>query len=147
MMRPPFAGSGVYSGAQSALATVSEVVRQEANQFGIDVVGVVPSFVATDFYDRMIDELDDFKRTAVYVDLYELLEELRAVEVEGPGIASPETVGATILEAAKGDDPKNRSDVGVYAKLGRGLAVMLPELWRSPALRAGIRFATSAPAE
>lgn len=88
--RLPFAGSGVYSGSKSALATVSEVVRQEVQNFGVDVVVVEPSFVATDFYDRMLDELDDVDHTPAYTELYKLLEQLRAVEGGGLGIASPE---------------------------------------------------------
>lgn len=78
--RLSFAGSGVYSGSKSALATVSEVVRQEVQSFGVDVVVVEPSFVATDFYDRMIDELKNFDHTPAYADLYKLHKQLRAVE-------------------------------------------------------------------
>lgn len=145
--RLPFAGSGVYSGTKSALATTTEVVRQEVRKFGIDAVVIEPSFVATDFYDRMLVELDDIEHTPAYADLYELLEQLRAVEGGGPGIAPPEAAAETILEAANSDDPKRRYEVGSLAKAGRVLAVVLPESWRSPAIRAGVRVATSSPAQ
>lgn len=144
--RFPFAGSGVYSGSKSALATTTQAVRQEVRGEGIDVVIIEPSFVATDFYDRMIDELADLDHAPAYADLYELLEDLRAVEGGGPGIASPETAAETILEAADSEDPKRRYEVGRPAKVGRVVAAVVPESWRTPALRAGVRAATSGPA-
>ncbi len=144
--RLPFAGTGVYSGSKSALATTTQTVRQEVHGTGVDVVIVEPSFVATAFYDRMTAELADLDRTPAYADLYELLADLRAVESGGPGIASPEAVAETIVEAADSDDPKRRYEVGTPARIGRVVAAVVPESWRTPALRASVRLATSGPA-
>lgn len=145
--RFPFAGSGVYCGSKSAVTTLSQAVRQELQPYGIDVVIIEPSFVATDFFDRMRAELDDLDRTTAYVDLYRLLEQLQAITDGGPGIASPETVAETMREAATSESPQRRYTVGSLARVGAVLGTVLPQSWRTPAMRAGLRIATSRPAQ
>ncbi|WP_227352670.1 SDR family oxidoreductase [Haladaptatus salinisoli] len=144
--RYPIAGNGVYSGSKSALATVSRTVRQEVREHGIDVVVVEPTAIATDFYDRVRDELVDVDHKAAYTDLYEVLELLHTVKSGGPGIASPETVAETMLEAANSDAPKRRYEVGSAAKAGTVIEALLPESLRTPATDFGVRIATSYPA-
>ena len=143
----PFAGTGVYSGSKSALASVSEALRQEVTPHGVDVVVVSPAFVATDFYDRMHDELDDADGSPAYADLYRLLDEMRAIQGGGPGIAPPEAVATTVLRAANADDPKVRYRVGSLATVGELVGTLLPEPWRDRAMRLGVRLMGSGPAQ
>lgn len=143
--RFPIAGTGAYSGSKSALATVSQAVRQEVRGQGIDVVVVEPMVVATEFYDRVRDELVDVEHKGAYTDLYEVLELLHTIESGGPGIVSPETVARTMLDAANSDNPNRRYSVGTVAKIGSVVAAILPESWRTPVLRAGVRLSTTKP--
>lgn len=143
--RFPIAGSAAYSGSKAALAVTSQALRQEIRGHGIDVVVVEPVVVATDFYDRVRDELVDVDHDAAYTDLYEVLELLHTVKAGGLGIVSPETVAETTLEAANSEDPKRRYAVGTAAKAGSIVDVVLPESWRTPVLYAGVRVATAKP--
>jgi NAD(P)-dependent dehydrogenase (short-subunit alcohol dehydrogenase family) len=143
--RFPIAGSGAYSGSKSALAKVSQAARQEVRGQGIDVVVVEPMVVATEFYDRMRDELVDVDRRAAYTDLYEVLELLHTIKSDGPGIVSAEAVAETMLEAANSDSPDRRYTVGSLAKAAAVVAAVLPESWRTPVLYAGVRVSTSEP--
>ncbi|WP_345780934.1 SDR family oxidoreductase [Halosolutus gelatinilyticus] len=143
--RFPIAGTGVYSGSKAALAATSQALRQEVRDSGIDVVVVEPTVVATRHYDRTREELVDVDHGAAYTDLYELHELLHTIKSGGPGIASPETVAETILEAATSERPKRRYSVGWTAKVGAAVAAAVPDSWRTPLLYTGVRAATSEP--
>lgn len=145
--RFPIAGTGAYSGSKSALATVSQAVRQEVSRYGIDVVVVEPTVVATDHYDRTRDELVDVDHGAAYTDLYELHEQLHTIKSGGPGITSPEAVAETMLKAANSDKPRRWYSVGWTAKIGAVIAAVLPKPWRTPLIHTGVRIATSRPAK
>ncbi|GAB3666991.1 SDR family oxidoreductase [Halopiger thermotolerans] len=142
----PFPGTGVYSASKSALSTLSEAIRAEVAPFGIDVAAVSPAFVATDFYDRMEDELDDFPHSRAYADLYRLLAEMRPIQGGGPLISSPDAVAETVLTAAKADDPRARYRVGSLAWAGV-LAGALPETWRGSLMRLLVRLMETGPAQ
>ena len=143
--RFPIAGTAAYSGSKAALATASQAVRQEVAEHGVDVVVVEPMVVATDFYDRQRDELVGVDHDPAYTDLYEVLEYLHTIKSGAPGIVSPESVAETILAAANSDDPQRRYSVGTVAKIAAGVATLLPESWRTPLLRAGVRVSTTEP--
>ncbi|WP_306061709.1 SDR family oxidoreductase [Natronococcus wangiae] len=145
--RFPIAGMGVYSASKAALAAVSQTLRQEVREYGIDVVVVEPTVVATDHYDRTRDELIDVDHGTAYTDLYELHEQLHTIKSGGPGITTSEAVAETILEAANSESPKRRYSVGSTGKIGAVVAAVLPESWRTPVMSAGIRVATSRPAK
>lgn len=145
--RFPIAGMGAYSGSKAALATVSQTVRQEVREYGIDVVVVEPTVVATDHYDRMREELVAVDHGTAYTDLYELHEQLHTIKSGGPGIATPEAVAETMLKAANSERPKRRYTVGTTGKVGAVVAAVLPESWRTPLLATGVRLATSRPAK
>ena len=141
--RLPIAGMGAYNGSKSALASVSGTVRQEVRPHGIDVVVVEPTVVGTDLYDRIRDELVDVDHDTAYTDLYELHELLHTVKSGGFGIASPEAVARTMLEAATSENPRRRYTVGWTGKIGALVANVVPEPLRTPLLDAGVRVATS----
>ncbi|NUB92299.1 SDR family oxidoreductase [Haloterrigena sp. SYSU A121-1] len=143
--RLPIAGMGAYNGSKAALDAVSLTLRQEVRDLGIDVVVVEPTVAATPLYDRIREELVDVDHGTAYTDLYELHELLHTVKAGGLGIASPEAVAETILEAANSDTPKRRYTVGWTGKVGGIVASVVPERWRAPLLAAGVRVATSAP--
>jgi NAD(P)-dependent dehydrogenase (short-subunit alcohol dehydrogenase family) len=120
-------GMGAYSGSKFAIEAMSDALRGEVGQFGIDVVLVEPGPVETNFDDRARQEVRDLDATGAYDALYETYEDYTAVS--GVGAVSPADVADVILEAGVSTDPEPRYTVGPvanYAMLGR----LVPDRWR-----------------
>ena len=132
--RVAFPGGGAYSGSKFALEAMSDSLRAEVEQFGIDVVLVEPGLVDTGFGDRIHDELGALPRTDAYDDLYETLEEAGAVSGSLPFASEPETVATTIHDAACMTDPDARYPVGPDGTLGTYVR-LLPDGIRDRVLR------------
>ncbi|WP_254524156.1 SDR family oxidoreductase [Natrinema caseinilyticum] len=113
-------GAGAYAGSKHALEAMSDSLRGEVEEFGIDVVVVEPGPVETNFSDRADDELPDEDRTPAYESLYELYDdaELIGSGAGGPFASDPEDVADAILEAATSPDPPARYPVGPLAQYG-----------------------------
>lgn len=105
-------GLGVYTGSKFALHSLTDALRQELSQTRVEVVLVEPGLVATDFYDRAVEELASIDRSRSYADLYRVLDDVTVIERGGPGINRPQRVAETILEAATVDRPKPVYRVG-----------------------------------
>jgi len=111
-------GSGVYSASKSALESMSDALRAEAEGFGVDVVLVEPGPVETHFSDRVAAEIDDgTERRPVYEWVYDLVEDGSFVAGQSPLAVSPDRVAQTIHDAAEVDDPDARYPVGRGARL------------------------------
>lgn len=111
-------GIGVYTGSKFALESVTDALRQETARSGVDVVIVEPGIVATDFYDRALDEIESIDHAPAYADLYRALESIGVVQRGGPGVNRPERVAETIVKAATADRPRPTYRVGPVATLG-----------------------------
>ncbi|WP_049927466.1 SDR family oxidoreductase [Halopiger goleimassiliensis] len=113
-------GSGAYAGSKHALEAMSDSLRAETEEFGIDVVVVEPGPVDTNFADRVDDELPEAEQTPAYETLYELYDEMQLVGggSGGPFASDPEDVAAAILEAATTPEPPARYPVGPLAQFG-----------------------------
>lgn len=113
-------GAGAYAGSKHALEAMSDSLRGEVEEFGIDVVVVEPGPVETNFSDRADDELPEDDRTPAYESLYELYDdaELIGSGAGGPFASDPEDVADVILEAATSPDPPARYPVGPLAQYG-----------------------------
>ncbi len=112
-------GTGAYSASKFALEAMSDAMRGEVDSFGVDVVLVEPGPVATQFTDRVDDEVSsglDY-RMDVYGWLYETVEDASIVGGSAPFAAEPADVAAVIHEAAETTDPHPRYPVGQAAKL------------------------------
>ena len=140
-------GIGVYTGSKYALHSLTDALRQEVSDVGVDVVLVLPGAVATDFYDRVLEEMASYGHTSTYDDLYRVLDDTPAVERGGPGINSPERVAETVLEAASADSPDPAYYVGRLSLLGSLAGGALRGRARDVASRAGIRALASEPAQ
>ncbi|WP_224450088.1 SDR family oxidoreductase [Haloprofundus salilacus] len=139
-------GLGIYTGSKYGLESVTDALRQETGQFGVDVVTVEPGIVATDFYDRVLEEVAEADRSPAYADLYRVLDEISLVKTKPPGVNSPERVADRIHDVATAENPKPVYRVGPSAKLGTLAGFLVRGRVRDAASRVGLRVLSSDPA-
>ncbi len=118
--RISFPGTGAYSGSKHALEAMSDSLRGEVEEFGIDVTVIEPGPVETDFADRATEELNGTDRTPAYESLYELYEDAQLIGggKAGPFASTPDDVAAAILESGTCPEPPARYPVGPLATYG-----------------------------
>ncbi|MFC7233070.1 SDR family oxidoreductase [Saliphagus sp. GCM10025308] len=129
--RLSFAGTGPYSGSKHALEAMSDALRAEVEDFGIDVVVIEPGPVETSFTERVEEEVPE-DRTPAYESLYEIIEESQLVGGGGPLASEPEDVAAAIVHAGTCPEPPARYPVGPLAEYGL-YARFLPDSLRDAA--------------
>jgi NAD(P)-dependent dehydrogenase (short-subunit alcohol dehydrogenase family) len=110
-------GSGVYAGSKFAMEGVTDALRPEVSEHGIDVVLVEPGPVESAFTERASEEVDGIERSDAYETLYSILDDTDAVGGGGPAAIPPREVAETILDAANLTDPAARYPVGQLAKV------------------------------
>ncbi|WP_135805354.1 SDR family oxidoreductase [Halorussus marinus] len=110
-------GMGVYSGSKFAMEGLTDALRPEVAEYGIDAVLVEPGPVDTAFVERAASEIEGLDRSGAYDSLYAILDDSQAVGGGGPGAIHPREVANTILDAANVTDPAARYPVGRAAKL------------------------------
>ena len=110
-------GMGTYSASKFAIEGYSDALRREVEPFDIDVSVVQPGPVATNFRDRVEDEMGRLDRTDAYEELYEFQEDATLFGSESPIAVHPAEVAEAIVEAASSTDPEPRYVVGRAAQL------------------------------
>ena len=136
-------GIGVYNGSKYALESITDALRQEVTAEGVDVVAVEPGFVATDFYDRALAELDSLARSPAYADRYRVLDRIGVVEWGSLGINDPDRVAGAIHSAAVADSPDAVYRVGPVAVGLTYLGQPLRGRLRGRVTRAGVALLAS----
>ncbi len=121
-------GSGAYAASKAALGSLSDALRVEVDDDGVDVVLVEPGPVETAFEDTARASLEAVERTGAYEWLYEAFEDAEEVG-RGPLSVPPRAVAETIRDAASTSDPDPRYPVGQLARVAV-LADHLPDRWR-----------------
>ncbi|EMA68727.1 short-chain dehydrogenase/reductase SDR [Halorubrum aidingense JCM 13560] len=142
--RVAFPGGGVYSGSKFAIEAMSDALRNEVAEHGVDVVVVEPGPVKTNFATRAereaaparggdgddasaaADSDDGLDRSGAYEQFYELFEDTQLMGGDGPGAVEPEVVAGAILNAASATQPPARVQPGTVARVGV-LARFLPD--------------------
>lgn len=132
--RVTFPGGGIYSGSKFALEAISDALRNEVREFGVDVVVVQPGPVQTNFASRVASEVDRgnddrIEPSGAYDHLYKLFEDTQLVGGDGPGSVSPERVAEDILNVASATKPPARVQPGTLARV-TVLARHLPDTLR-----------------
>jgi NAD(P)-dependent dehydrogenase (short-subunit alcohol dehydrogenase family) len=147
--RLSFPGGGIYAGSKFALEAMSDALRNEVDEYGIDVVLIEPGPVETSFTDRAeaevygddgddadgadaggdaADGISGLDRSGAYESFYELFSDTRLVGGGGLGAIPPERVAEDIVDAASSTKPKARYRPGTAARVA-ALARFLPSRW------------------
>jgi NAD(P)-dependent dehydrogenase (short-subunit alcohol dehydrogenase family) len=135
--RISYPGSGVYCGSKHALEAMSDALRNEVDQYGVDVVLIEPGPVRTEFQERSEAEISDdadegldlpgVERSGAYETIYDLFEEGGAAS--GVGAVGPERVAEDIVNAAAATKPRARYRVGPLATAAE-VVRYVPDRWR-----------------
>ena len=127
-------GMGVYAGSKFAVEAMTDALRGEVKEYGIDAVLVEPGPVDTQFQDRADDEVngdddgdvDGVERSGAYESFYKTFSDTQALGGGGPGSVAPERVAEDVVNAASATKPAARYPVGTLAQIGV-LARFLPD--------------------
>lgn len=110
-------GMGSYSGSKHALEAMSDALRTELAEHGIDVALVEPGPVSTEFADRADSELGKLDRTDAYDAVYTFYEDTEVLGGQSPVAVSADEVAESILDAGVSPNPDARYPVGPFATL------------------------------
>jgi len=117
---------GWYHASKFALEALSDSLRGEVAQFGIDVTVVQPSYVATDWHEQAMERLAHASGSGPYAAMAEAMRRHFA----NPGLArqftSPDAVATLIVKAATVRRPRPRYRIGAGANLAVAMATLLP---------------------
>ncbi|WP_115862819.1 SDR family oxidoreductase [Halorussus litoreus] len=130
-------GMGIYNGSKFAMEGISDALRPEVSEHGIDVVLVEPGPVETAFAERAGSEVEGIERSDAYEAIYSILDDTKAIGGGGPGAIPPRRVAESVLDAANLTDPAPRYPVGQVAKVGM-LARFVPASLRDRLYRLGL---------
>ena len=108
---------GVYAGSKFALEAMTDALRAEVTDYGIDIAVVAPGPVNTGFEDRAEDALAGLEHSGAYETFYDLIADSHTVVEGGVGTVSPGEVAAAIVDAAVSPNPPARYPVGPLASL------------------------------
>ncbi|MFB6302271.1 MAG: SDR family oxidoreductase [Haloferacaceae archaeon] len=136
--RVAFPGGGAYCGSKFALEAMSDALRAEVDEYGVDVVLIEPGPVDTGFGERAEQEVQgegespDLDRSGAYEAFYEAFADAGAIGDGGPGTIPPERVADAVVNAASATRPRARYPVGTFARVAV-LARFVPDALRDRA--------------
>ena len=127
-----FPGGGIYHGTKHAVEAISDALRFEVRDFGVDVIVIEPGLIRTQFADaavNAIDERHDRERPVRGVQRSRRREPPRAHTTDrfaklGGG---PEDVAHKIEKAISRRRPKARYPVTPSARMILGIHAVLPD--------------------
>lgn len=115
-------GSGIYHATKHAVEAIDEALRMEVSGFNIQVIGILPGPVATNFDEVAVAHIPDTGTDSPYYLFKQNLAKAtrEMLKPGGTGVLEPEEVAAQIVEAATAENPSARYHVGIQSKvLGR----------------------------
>jgi len=128
-----YPGLGVYSAGKAAVERLTDALRMELADSGVDAVLVEPAWVDTDFAATALDGLDDTDRRGIDERTYDTLADGWML-TGGPAAASPAAVAEAVHTALATERPRARYPVGRFARFVRW-AHVLPAALQDPIRR------------
>ena len=125
-------GAGIYHATKHAVEAIDEALRIEVGSFNIQVVGILPGPVNTNFDEVAIAQIPDTGTDSPYYIFKQNLAKMTR-EMLKPGgtlVLEPEEVAAKILEAATAGSPSARYHVGAMSNvMGRAHDLLPDAVW------------------
>ena len=110
-------GFGWYAASKHAIEALTDAVRGEVMNQGIDVVLIAPGLIKTEFVPRQLELLDTVAHPPVYREILNGLHLLLADEPQSPG---PAIIAQAVLEAVKSSSPPVRRSLPLDSKMAVG---------------------------
>jgi NAD(P)-dependent dehydrogenase (short-subunit alcohol dehydrogenase family) len=107
-------GFGWYSASKYAIEALSDAVRGEVMEFGINVVMIAPGLIKTEFVPNELRSLEAVAHPPAYGNLLSGVRNLVADEPNAPG---PEIVAKAVLSAVKATYPPVRHALPLDSKM------------------------------
>lgn len=118
---------GWYHASKFALEGLTDALRGEVAQFGIQVALVQPSYVATDWHDHAMRRLVAASGDGPYRDMVAALQRHFAKPALAKQFTTPDAVADVVVKAALAPRPRTRYRVGPGAGIAVALATWLPD--------------------
>jgi NAD(P)-dependent dehydrogenase (short-subunit alcohol dehydrogenase family) len=119
-----FPGGGVYHATKHAVEAVSDAMRFEVKEFGVDVVIIEPGLIITEFGETAAGSLAEIEEHGPYSKFNSDVARVTANAYTGPMArfgAGPEAVAAKISRALTVGRPRTRYTVTASAKAMLGM--------------------------
>jgi NAD(P)-dependent dehydrogenase (short-subunit alcohol dehydrogenase family) len=119
-----FPGGGVYHATKHAVEALSDALRFEVKEFGVDVVIIEPGLIVTEFGETAAGSLAEIEEHGPYSKFNSDVAEVTANAYTGPMArfgAGPEAVAAKISKALTASRPRTRYTVTASAKAMLGM--------------------------
>jgi NAD(P)-dependent dehydrogenase (short-subunit alcohol dehydrogenase family) len=128
-----FPGGGVYHATKHAVEALSDALRFEVREFGIDVVVLEPGLIVTDFGETAAGSLAEVEEHGPYADFNADVARVTANAYTG-GMArfgaGPEAVAAKIAKALTAGRPSTRYKITPSARVVMGMRrLMSDRMW------------------
>lgn len=118
---------GWYHASKFAIEALSDSLRGEVAQFGIDVSVVQPSYVDTDWHETAMARLEKASARGPYAAMAAAMRAYFTSPALARQTSSADAVAALIVKAASAQRPKTRYRIGPGANLAVALATILPD--------------------
>ncbi len=119
-----FPGGGVYHATKHAVEAISDAMRFEVKEFGVDVVIIEPGLIITEFGETAAGSLAEIEEHGPYSKFNSDVARVTANAYTGPMArfgAGPEAVAAKISRALTVGRPRTRYTVAASAKAMLGM--------------------------
>jgi len=123
-----FPGGGIYHGTKFSVEAISDAMRWEVRDFGIDVVLIEPGLIKTEFGDTAAHSVNEATPgDGPYADFNQMVAARTVGAYDGRGAAGPEAVAKTIERAISAKRPRTRYMVTAGARVLLNVKRVLPD--------------------
>jgi short-subunit dehydrogenase len=128
-----FPGGGIYHATKHAVEALSDALRFEVHEFGIDVAIIEPGLIVTEFGETAAGSLAEVEKHGPYAKFNTDVATVTANAYKGPMAklgAGPEAVAQKISKALSANRPNTRYKVTPSAKVVMGMRrLMTDRMW------------------